>query len=181
MEFIAGLAMAIVGVVALLGVLGFVLPDRQRVSRSIVIAAPPASVFQHIGDFERWSAWSPWAQIDPDIQMVITGSGVGQRMEWSSDHKNVGSGSQEIVAMDPDKMMQTRLEFGEMGGATAQFDLEPVEGGTEVSWSLDTRMREGVPLIRQPMATFFGFMMDKMVGADYEKGLAKLKQVVEAS
>lgn len=181
MEFIAGLAMAIVGAVALLVVLGFVLPDRQRVSRSIVIAAPPASVFGHIGDFERWSDWSPWAQIDPDMDMRITGSGVGQRMEWSSDYKNVGNGSQEIVAMEPDTMMQTRLEFGDMGGANARFDLKPVDAGTEVFWSLETRMREGVPLMRQPMATFFGFMMDKMVGADYEKGLAKLKQVVEAS
>lgn len=170
-------------IIVLVGViygLGFVLPDHQKVARSIKIEAAPDVVFGWISDLEKWSSWSPWADIDPDMKMVLDGRGVGQTMTWTSDHKNVGSGRQEIIALEAPSEMRTRLNFGDMGGADAAFQLSPVDGGTEVVWSLDTQMRSGVPVLKQPMATYFGFFMDKMVGADYEKGLAKLKTVVEA-
>lgn len=159
---------------------GFLWPDKVSLSRKVEIAAPPEKVFAHIADFNKWDAWSPWASLDPDAEMKIEGEGLGQRMAWTSQKREVGEGAQEIVELDPPSRLVTALEFPDMGRARATFDVTPAGEGTSVEWRLDTNMREGVPLMRQPMATMFGFFMDKMVGPQYEKGLASLKSVVES-
>ncbi len=172
--------LVILGAVVLLLLLGFTLPDKVHVERTIEIEAPPESVFALIGDLQEFNRWSPWYERDPDMEQSIEGTaGVGQVMRWNSDKPNVGSGSQEIVEHVPPGRLVTRLNFGAQGGGVATFDIEAAGGGaSRVTWSLDTRMREGVPVPMRPMATFMGFMMDKWVGADYEAGLAKLKQVL---
>ena len=100
-------------------------------------------------------------------------------MAWVSKEQNVGSGSQEIIELDAPNIMTTQLNFGEMGGGKATFLLEPAGQATKVTWSLDTNMREGVPVLRQPMATFMGFFMEKFMDKPYTEGLAKLKTVAE--
>ena len=171
----------IAALLVLLIALGFVLPDKVHVEREIVIDAPAADVFERISDFEAWDAWSPWANKDPNAKYAHSGSGIGQKMVWQSDHPDVGNGSQEITDIDPPYLLVTRLEFDGRGGAQATFKLSPTgDGATKVTWSLDTRMREGVPIYMMPMGTYMSFFMDGWVGKDYELGLANLKKVVEA-
>ena len=158
---------------------GFILPSHVHVEREIVINAAPETVFASIGDLNAWDAWSPWATLDPEASMTIEGSGVGQTMTWSSENPQVGSGSQEIVSLDAPRYFQTHLDLGDNGTADAAFTLLPEEGQTRVVWSLDSDTREGVPLLRQPISTYFGFMMDSMLGQEYEAGLANLKALVE--
>ena len=100
--------------------------------------------------------------------------GVGQRMNWRSDNANVGSGSQTITMLAPDSKVETALDFGEQGTATASFDLEARGAATQVTWGFAT------DLGFNPVARYFGLTFDKRIGADYEKGLAKLKTVAEA-
>ncbi|PSN18803.1 hypothetical protein C7271_10630 [filamentous cyanobacterium CCP5] len=171
---------AIVAVVVLAFGAGFLLPSQVHVERSILVDAPLAAVFSKISDFQQWDAWSPWAQLDPDASMTISGSGVGQTMSWSSENPQVGEGTQEVVALESPNYLKTHLNFGHQGGADAAFSLTPEADATRVLWSLDTDMREGVPLLGQPLSTYFGFFMDSMIGTDYETGLQNLKQVVEA-
>ena len=111
--------------------------------------------------------------------MTVTGSGLGQKMIWASDDPEVGEGSQEITALEAPTFLKTHLEFNGQGIADASFELIPGDGVTEVVWSLDSDMREGVPVLAQPISTYFGFAMDSMVGKDYETGLQNLKAVVE--
>lgn len=161
--------------------LGFILPDKAHVARSVVVNAPPEKVFALISDFNQWSRWSPWADLDPNTVYEISGSGVGHRMRWTSKDPNVGAGVQTVTAMEPPSRLVTHLEFGDMGNADATMTLTPEGEATKVVWSLDSKMRDGVPLWMKPMSTYMGFFMDGMVGADYEKGLAKLKAAAEAS
>jgi uncharacterized protein YndB with AHSA1/START domain len=161
--------------------LGFVLPDKAHVERSVVVNAPPEKVFALVSDFNQWSRWSPWADLDPNTAYQITGSGVGHRMSWSSKDPNVGSGVQTVTAIEPPSRLVTHLEFGEMGKADATIALTPEGDATKVVWSLDAKMRDGVPFWMKPMSTYMGFFMDGMVGRDYEKGLARLKAAAEAS
>lgn len=174
-KFLLG-ALALIAVVV---ALGFLLPDKVRVERSVLIDAPRETVFALVGDFNRWHEWSPWADIDPNTQYSIAGAGLGQTMSWSSKDPKVGSGAQVITEYDPPAKMKTQLSFGEMGGGVATMTLTEENGGTRVAWMLDTRMREGVPLVWKPMSTYMGFFMDGMIGKDYEKGLAKLKAAAE--
>lgn len=155
---------------------GFVLPDRAHVTRSTVINAPPEKIFAVVSDLRRSKDWSPWFALDP--QMTVTfegeGAGVGQKMSWSSQHPNVGTGSQQTIGLVENKQVVAALDFGEMGQATATVDLAPEGTGTRVDWALD------VPL-GNIIERWFGLIMDRMVGPDFEKGLANLKAHVEAN
>ncbi len=177
-KILGGIAALLVILVAL----GFILPDKVQAERETIINAPPEEVFALISDFSKWNTWSPWAEIDPDTKYAMSGSGVGHKMVWESDHQNVGNGSQVITALDPPNKMVSELEFDGMGGATATFDLSPADdGATKIIWSFETNMREGVPIYMKPMGTYMGFFMGDWVGKDYEKGLANLKAVAEAN
>lgn len=175
----------LIGVIALIAIivlLGFILPDKVHVERETVINAPREKVFEHISNFEKWDAWSPWAKLDPNAKYSFSGQGVGQKMVWESEDRNVGKGSQEIVVLEPTQKMVTHLAFEGMGVAKATFDLSDAgDGKTKVVWALDTNMREEMALHMKPMATYMGmFMMDGMLGKQYEEGLASLKQVAES-
>lgn len=161
--------------VAVLVIVGFFLPANVHVERSTTIAAPPAAVYAHVADFEKFNAWSPWAELDPKTEYTHTGTpgAVGAKMAWKSDDPNVGSGSQTFTKLEPPKLVETALDFGEHGTALARFQLSEEGGGTKVVWGFDSDMGAN------PIARYFGLMMDGMIGPDYEKGLANLKRVVE--
>ncbi len=167
---------AIIMLALLLVIVGFLLPAKIHVERSAVIDAPPAVVFDLIDDFHNFNKWSPWAELDPATKYTFEGPdhGVGHRMRWQSDNPNVGSGSQEIIESVPESLVRTHLDFGPNGIATASFHLEAAEGGTQVTWRFDT------DLGRNPAVRYFGLLMDRMVGPDYEKGLSNLKRLAEA-
>jgi len=176
-KILGGIAALIVAIIAL----GFILPDKVTLEREIVVNAPQEEVFTLVSDFNEWNRWSPWAQIDPDAEFSVSGEGVGHRMEWKSDHKEVGNGMQEITALDAPNKVVTRLDFGDMGRADATISLTPVSGGTKVVWSFESNMREGVPGLMKSASTYMGFFMDGMIGPSYEEGLANLKREAEKS
>jgi len=169
-----GLAALAVMAVLVLG-FGAMQPREVAVARSTTIAAEPDAIFPYLADFEKFPEWSPWADRDPDMTNVVLGApgAIGHRNEWAGD-RNVGVGSQEIVEIEPNERLCTRLEFEGQGGADACFDLETVAGGTVVTWSFSTDVGAS------PIAKLFGPMIRKFVGDDYEAGLANLKAVVEA-
>ena len=161
-----------VAVIVLAG--SFVLPGEAVVTRSTEIAAPPEKVFAIIGDLHRLQEFSPWAELDPNTKYTFEGppTGVGQKMAWVSDNANVGAGSQTITEYDPPKHIASELDFGQMGKSLATWDLEPSGTGTKATWGFQSKL-DGIA------ARWFGLMFDKWIGADYEKGLAKLKMVAE--
>lgn len=159
---------------------GFFIPDHVRMQRAIMIEAPRGTVFRLVSDFHEWPKWSPWAARDPEAKYTIEGEGVGHLMVWTSENRNVGNGSQRITACEPPYRMDSTLNFGNMGSAQATFLLTEENGGTQTTWKFDSHMRRGVPVLMQPFAAYMGFLMEKMLGPDYEAGLQKLKETAEA-
>lgn len=155
--------------------IGYLLPDSAHVERTVRIEAPPEEVFSYVSNFRKFNEWSPWADKDPDIQYTFTGpeSGIGARMAWDSDDPEVGSGSNLIVQSKPPTRVTTRLDFGARGTATAFFDIQAESGGSRVTWGFNTEF--GNDLIGR----YFGLMMERWVGGDYEQGLENLKALVE--
>jgi uncharacterized protein YndB with AHSA1/START domain len=162
------------GIVVLL-VVSFLLPSTTRVERSVTIDASPIQVFVYLNDYRHFNQWSPWYERDPNTQFEFSGpaTGVGSRMQWQSDHRQVGAGAQEIVESEPARYLKVRLEFGDGAPAYADFRLTPLEAGTQVVWGF--QMSHGW----NPVSRWFGLMMDRWIGPDYQAGLANLKQVVE--
>ena len=99
---------------------------------------------------------------------------VGSKVAWESDNKDVGVGSQEITALDPNKRIETHLDFGAHGTAEAYFDFVETDGTTTVTWGFDCEMGNN------PIGRYFGLMMDGMVGSKYEEGLNNLKTLAES-
>lgn len=176
MKIIKILLGVVVALIVLVAIGGMLLPSEQHVERSVVVEADPAEVFALVNDFREFNKWSPWAEYDPEgTRYEFTGpaTGVGSRMSWSSEHPNVGSGAQEIVESQPNTMMRSKLTFdGFDTPSYATFELEPVDGGTRVTWSFDANMDNMV-------GRYMGLMMDDWVGGDYERGLARLKELAE--
>ena len=166
-------AIAAVGLVLALG--GLLLPATTHVERSVVIDRSPEQVFATLNSFERFSAWSPWAEYDPQARYTFEGpaSGVGARMRWSGN-RSVGSGSQEITTSEPHRRVVVALDF-DGSQAQAAYLLEPEGNGTRLTWAFDTQ--HGM----NPFKRWLGLLFDRMIGADYEKGLGKLKSVLEGT
>lgn len=176
MRIVKRILTAIAVIFVALVVVAFLLPRNVTVTRSIEIAAPPSVIYPLISDLRRADEWSPWLELDTDAEITFTGpsDGVGQTMNWQSENPDVGSGSQSITMLEPDSKVETALDFGDRGTATASFGLDPEGGATKVTWGFAT------DLGFNPVERYFGLMFDEWIGADYENGLAKLKTVAEA-
>ena len=149
--------------------------DTFRVERSTVIDAPASAIFPHIDDFHAWEAWSPYETMDADLGKTYAGPtrGVGAAYAWVG--KKAGSGSMEITSSTPSSKIVIKLDFTKPFTAhnTAEFTFEPLGSATKVTWA----MHGPNTLMSKVMGLFFS--MDKLVGPQFEEGLASLKQLTE--
>lgn len=151
-------------------------PNDFRVARTVRIAAPPAKIVPLIDDFQRWRAWSPYEKRDPGMQRTFSGptSGTGAVYAWAGN-RDVGSGRMEILATSPERVT-IELDFLAPfeGHNTAIFAMDPRGDATDVTWS----MHGPRPFVAKLIGVFLD--MDRMIGADFEAGLADLKALAEA-
>lgn len=164
-------------VIAALAVFVATRPDEFSVSRTASIAAPAPAVFAQVNELRRWHAWSPWAKKDPNAKESFEGpaAGAGAIMSWAGNNE-VGEGRMTIIESRPAELVRFKLEFFKPFAATnsAEFAFKDEGGRTAVTWT----MRGQNNLIGKAMCLVFD--MDKMVGGDFEKGLAGIRQIVEA-
>ena len=177
MKFVKRLLLVCLGLIVVLTVIGFILPQQVEVERTVVIGAPAHKIYPLVNDFQQFNRWSPWAQKDPNTQYRFEGpeSGVGAKMYWVSEHPQVGSGNQEIIESKPDAFVRTRLDFGVQGEAYAYFRLTPEADKTTLVWGFTTDF--GTNLVGR----YMGLMFDSWIGADYEEGLSNLKRLAETN
>jgi hypothetical protein len=153
-------------------------PNAFRVERSTSIKAPPERIFALISDFHRWVSWSPYETLDPGMKRAYSGapSGKGAAYAWEGNRK-VGVGRMEITDATSSEIT-IRLDFLKPFQAqnTAEFRLAPKGDQTTVTWAMHGQSCNS--FLAKIMSLFFN--MDRMVGSQFEKGLASLKAVVEA-
>lgn len=153
-----------------------------RLERSTVIKAPAAAVFPFINDFHQWIVWSPYEAMDPAMKRTYEGEpqGVGAVYGWQGT-KKVGTGRMEILQSQEPSRVLIKLDFFAPfeGHNTAEFTLVPEDGGTRVTWAMYGPEMCPNPVMKFVMGLFFN--MEKMVGGQFEQGLAKLKAAAEAT
>ena len=151
-------------------------PDSFRIERSTSIKAPPEKVFPLIAELHNFNLWNPWAKKDPNAKNTYSGSesGVGSKYAWEGN-KNVGKGSMEVAKLMPPSEVVYKLDFISPFEAHNQvtFTLTPQGENTTVSWVMEGPANFMIKV----MHTIFS--MDKMVGPDFEAGLASLKLLAE--
>ena len=152
-------------------------PDAFAIERAVVIAAPAEVIFPKIADLHQWSAWSPYDKLDPRMKKVFNGTpgAAGASMYWSGNAK-AGEGTMTMRELMPPSKLTMQLDMLKPfeGHNVVEFNLEPAEGGTRVTWA----MRGPNSLFSKIAGVFMN--MDTMIGKDFEDGLAALKAQVEA-
>ena len=171
----------IIGIIVALAIIAVLIfaatkPDIFQLQRSATIKAPPEKIFAFINDFSRWGAWSPWEKKDPAMKRTFgtNTSGMGAKYAWEGN-KDVGQGSMEITESVPSSRIAIKLDFLKPFETSnnVDFALEPKGNATNVTW----RMQGPTPYFAKIIHVFVD--MDKMVGKDFEAGLADLKTAAE--
>jgi len=152
-------------------------PETFHIARSTSIKAPPEKIFPLINDMKSFGIWSPYEKKDPDMKRSFSGPAAGKAATyaWAGDH-TIGKGEIEITDSSAPSKVTFNLRMIEPMAASniVNFTLEPTGDATKVTWAMDGRS----PLIGRVMCLFFD--MDKMVGGDFETGLANLKALAES-
>jgi uncharacterized protein YndB with AHSA1/START domain len=147
-------------------------PNEFIVRRATRIRATPEKIFPQINDFHNWASWSPWEKMDPTMTRTFSGapSGPGAVYEWEGNSK-VGKGRMEITDTAAPRRVVIKLDFMKPFTAhnVAEFTLEPQTDATDVTWT----MRGPSPFITKVMGVFMN--MDKLIGRDFDAGLANMK------
>lgn len=154
----------------------WLLPGQVGLERSIRIERPPAQVFAVLEDLDRFNEWSPWYRHEPDAEYWRSGPerGPGAALNWRGER--LGEGSMTIISQQPSEAIDTEVRFGgQPDPALANYRLQALDpDATQVTWTFSARMA-------WPTARWFGLLLPRYIGADYQDGLASLKTVVEAA
>jgi len=171
MRFVLGvatLALILVGV-------AFALPSQVTVARSIIVNAPESAVFPYLNNLHKFPDWSPWASRDPQLRVTYSGpeSGKGAHTEWESSQKAIGTGLMEITESEPNRHAELVVNLNGLEGTT-YYDIAPAGSGSKVTWGF------GYNAGTSPFGRWKGLMLDRLIGGEFQSGLVKLKQKVEA-
>lgn len=148
--------------------------SRYEIVRSALIDAEPAALYAQVIDFRNWTAWSPWEDLNPDMRREYSGepSGPGARYAWEG--RKSGTGTMEILTSRPDEQIDIDLRFTKPFRAInpTTFTFAQEDEGTRVTWTMRGEHRGLGALIARVLR------INAKVGADFEKGLARLAEVV---
>ncbi len=153
-------------------------PSEFHVSRTATIAAPASTVFAEVNDFRKWRAWSPYDELDPAMKKTYEGApaGTGASYSWVGN-SHAGEGRATIIDSRPNDLIRIQLDFVKpfAGTAFAEFAFRPEGDQTTVAWRLAGRNN----FLAKAVHLFMN--MDRMVGGQFEQGLAQLKSVAEGA
>lgn len=169
MTWLSNFLKSILALALLLVLVAYALPDRHLVERQKVIAASPAQLWPLLASPQQWARWSPWFVRDPQMRVSHDGPESGLGAQWSWDSAVLGRGRLRFdEAQPPNRLGYTVLFAGLESGARGEFRLEPVAGGTRVTWTLESQVGANV-LLR-----WLSLLNDYRLGRDFALGLERL-------
>lgn len=174
MKVIKYLLIVIVSIVVVALIAALFVKKEFHFEKSVEINASKEVVWDNVVKFGNHDKWSQWKEMDPKMEVSITGTDgeVGAKMSWKSSHKDVGNGSQEITKVIPGQRVDTKLNFEGMGGATSYMIVTGDSTKSKVTWALE--MEQGWPF-NLMVAMFAEQGMNQM----FDKGLGMLKKASE--
>ncbi len=172
MKLVQALVALVGGLILVLMVGSLMLSPDYAVSRSVLVNAPAAKIYPLIESSKGWASWGVWYRKDPQMQVTETGveKGIGAAWRWKSESQ--GNGSMKLTAAVPDQKVGYELAIDDFDPSQGELSLAAEGQATRVTWTMQGHMssRSG---------RWFALFMDKLVGPDFEAGLANLKQLAE--
>lgn len=174
MKIVKGLLIVVAALALLLLGGGLLLPSTFTVERSVLVAAPADKVYGLVADPRRWKEWSVWNRRDSAMQITYEGPPAGAGAVWAWKSPTEGDGRMSFTAAEPGRRVAYDLFFPDFG-TTSRGDLRfaPEGPGTRVTWTMNGDMG------RNPLFHWIALFADRMVGKDFEGGLANLKELAE--
>ncbi len=176
MKTLRYIVLALIFLILVAVVVGFFLPAKVHLERSVEINRDKTTIFKVINALENFNKWSPWYELDVNAEYKISGpqSGVGSKLEWHGN-ESVGDGVNEIIESVENDHTKTRMFFGKSDApAYSIISLEQKGDKTKVTWAFENDFGMNV------FYRYFGLVIEDMIAPDYEKGLKKLKTYVES-
>jgi len=177
MKFVKWLIVAVAVLLGLFVAVTFFLPQDYYVERTVEINAPAAVVYSQVADLEAWQEWNPWSDLDPDMEITYGDSKAGQGASYSWISEAAGNGKMTITEAEAPKHVRYELSFAgyESQPSFSEMILKSDNpmGPTSVTWTFEGDVGDKL------FARWLAVLMDKFVGANYEKGLAALKERCE--
>lgn len=170
--------LALAAIIAVFLVFVALQPSAFHVTRTTMISAPASAAFALVNDFHEWEKWSPYEKLDPTMKKTFAGgqTGIGAVYTWSGN-ANVGDGRTTITESCPSELIRIKLEMMRPFAGTndVEFSFMPDGKQTAVTWSISGNYS----FVPKAFGLFMN--MDKMMGVQFETGLAQLKAVVESA
>ena len=174
MKLLKVLVIALFALLLIVGIGGLLLSSKYTVTRTATINAAPEKIYALIADPRGWKQWSAWNQRDLAMAIEYSGPASGPGAVWAWKSKSQGDGRMTFTTAEPPKRVAYELYFPDFNTtSTGDFRLDANGGATQVTWSMDGDMGHN------PMYRWMGLFMDKMVGPDFDAGLANLKALAE--
>lgn len=174
MKVLKRIGLVLLGIILIMALVGFFLPSKVRVERSIVVNSKAEIPFQLVNDLKQWHLWSPWYKMDSLAPYTFADktAGLGASFSWTSEHRKVGKGKLTIIEAKEAEHLTIELDM-EGWKTPIVFEFKPEGEGTKVNWIMEQDMGYNV------FGRWFGLMMDAMMGEDFENGLKDIKTVSE--
>ncbi len=177
MKFVKWLIVAVAVLLGLFVLVTFFLPQDYYVERTTRINAPAPVVYSQVADLEAWQKWNPWSDLDPEMEITYGESKVGQGASYSWISEAAGNGSMTITEADAPNHVRYKLAFEGYESQPSFSEMilksDNPAGPTTVTWTFEGDVGDKF------FARWMAVLMDKFVGASYDKGLAALKERCE--
>jgi len=174
MKFVQWTLAVLGAIVLVILAAGFMMPSAFSVQRSVEINAAPRKIYDLIVEPRKWKDWSVWTRRDPDMRITYSGPPFGMGAKWSWVSKSEGTGTMEFTRVEPDRTVEYALSFPEYNmRSTGALRIEPSGTASRVTWT------NSGDVGANPLKHYLALMMDRMVGPDFEGGLANLKALAE--
>jgi Polyketide cyclase / dehydrase and lipid transport len=172
---IINILLGVLAVIAILLIIVALRPADFRVERSARLSAPAILLFEQVNDHRKFAVWNPFMKLDPNVKNTYSGpdSGVGAACSWEGNSK-IGAGSATIIESKPGELVRQRMDWKRPmeGTSTVEFTFKPEGDKTVVTWAMYGK--------NNFMGKLFSLFIncEKMVGPQFENGLAELGKVV---
>ncbi len=177
MKVLRRILFMIAAIIVIIVSIGFLLPRKIHVERSLNIDASKKDIFNQVNNLKNWEHWSPWLHLDTLMELRYSGpeSGVGASYTWHSLDKNVGNGIITILASYPYDSLLLLMDYGKKGKSMAKFLFSTDIQGSNVTWSLDS------DLGMNPLSRWISLLSDKIIGPDLETGLFSIDEQISGN
>lgn len=171
-KILIGLAVLIVALL----LIGFLLPGKMQVTRSMTVNTSVENVFDEFNDLKKWQEWQYWNTLESPGDMNLTfgekTAGTGAWYSW--DGKKTGKGKITITESIPNKTVASDIEFTGSGTAKGLYSVEPDGEGTKAT--MDFTFDNGM----NPIGRWFSLFMKGEIEKAFDFGLARIKERAEA-